>query len=248
MDVHYNKIFTFINFEKCVPPYINLCIKTWKQHLQNDYQIIILTPENLHQYIDNRFLTDFLTNPAPPYSPALYDYISFLVVYCNGGIFLDADTIVTDGFKPDFSLLNNYDTIFFSCNNKIIPGFIMSKKYSKLIEEFILKHGFEHCLRFKARSANINALIKNSLYKNFLLIDNKLCAYKLESLLCESFTGNKYKEYYFSTKYSIENFLKNNKGIVALQNSKTPVKYKKMSEAEFLKQDILLSKIFRVLL
>lgn len=250
MDFQYNKIFTFINFENIIPPYINLCIKTWELNLQKDYQIIVLTPENIDRYIDKKFLTKSVVNPVNPYSPAYCDYISFLAIYCNGGIFLDADTIITDGFNPDFNILNDYETVFFGRNNKIIPGFIMSKKNSKILEEFILRYRIEYHLPSIKRKRNIliNNQIKNSVLKNFLIIDNSHSAYKLELLLEDNNKNNKYKDYYFTSKYSIENFLKNNKGIAALQNSITPKKYKNMSETDFLKQDILLSKIFKVLL
>ena len=250
MDFQYNKIFTFINFENIIPPYINLCIKTWELNLQKDYQIIVLTPENINRYIDKNFLTESVVNPINPYSSAYCDYISFLAIYCNGGIFLDADTIITDGFNPDFDMLNDYETVFFGRNNKIIPGFIMSKKNSKILEELILRYRIAHHLPFikRKRDILINNSIKNSLLKDFLTIDNSHSAYKLELLLEDNNKNNKYKDYYFTSKYSIENFLKNNKGIAALQNSATPAKYKKMSESEFLEQDILLSKIFKVLL
>lgn len=246
----YNKIFTFINFPNHTPAYINLCIKTWRQHLQNRYQLIILTPENINKYIDKKFLTEQVLNPADPYSAIFCDYISFIVLYCNGGIFLDADTIITDAFKPDFNILKQYETIFFSQNDQIIPGFIMAKKQSALLKQLILKYEDLISLPLKSnkRADIVNSVAKKILSENILLIDNKICAYKLEAFLMENCTNNNYKKYYFSPEYSIENFLKNNKGIAALKNTITPAKYKKMSEADFLKQNILLSKIFKVLI
>ena len=91
-------------------------------------------------------------------------------------------------------------------------------------------------------------MIKNIQQEEVLLTDNSICSYKMEAL-SEKITAHKqYLDYYFSPKYSVEHFIKNNKGICALNNSQTPEKYKKMSESEFLKQDILLSKIFKVLI
>ena len=59
--------------------------------------------------------------------------------------------------------------------------------------------------------------------------------------------SQKYVQFYFSkreTKY----VLNSNDGLIFLHNSWTPLKYKKMSENEFLKQDILLSKLLSELL
>ena len=252
MSFHYTKIFTFINFANIIPPYINLCIKTWKQHLPKNCQIIILTPDNIADYIDKQLLTESVLNPHNSHAPVFSDYIGCLVLYCNGGIFLDADTIITDSFKHNFNALKHYDTVFFRQHNKIIQGFIMSKRHSCLLEELILHYRFEYYLPEIRKNRNIplNSIVKNSLLKNFLLIDNMFWSYKLEYMFSDdlSNTAKRYRDYYFGTKYSVESFLKNNNGIAALNNSVTPARYKKMSESEFLRQDILLSKIFRVLL
>ena len=250
MGANYNTIFTFLNFKDFIPPYINLCLKTWKNYLQNKYQIIILTPENINDYIDKNFYNEKILNQFDMHSSIFCDYLSFLVLYSNGGIFMDADTIITDNFNTDLNLLKNYETVFFSQNNKIIPGFVMSRKHSMLFQKIITGYEQIHDLFLKKnkRITCINSIAKESLFNEVLLIDNMISAYQLETQQSDTASYAGYKDYYFTSKYSVEDFLKRNKGITALKNSNTPVSYKKMSESEFLKQDILLSKIFKVLL
>ena len=56
-----------------------------------------------------------------------------------------------------------------------------------------------------------------------------------------------YTEFYFK-KRDPKIILKNNVSIILLHNSWTPLKYKTMSEHEFLKQDILLAKLLSKIL
>ncbi len=63
----------------------------------------------------------------------------------------------------------------------------------------------------------------------------------------ESSSINKYKKFYFSNG-NAEDALKFSKGIICLHNSWTPIKYKNISKEKFLNLDILISKLFRLLI
>lgn len=60
MDKYSKKIFTYISLKKNLPPYMNLCIKTWKKNLPQGYEIIFLNEENLNQYIPKISLPQIL--------------------------------------------------------------------------------------------------------------------------------------------------------------------------------------------
>jgi hypothetical protein len=57
----------------------------------------------------------------------------------------------------------------------------------------------------------------------------------------------KYKMFYFSPG-NPNKIIDNSQGIIMLHNTWTPYKYKKMSEEEFLKQNILLAHLLRKIL
>ena len=59
--------------------------------------------------------------------------------------------------------------------------------------------------------------------------------------------SQKYQLFYFSKKKPLK-IINSVKGIILLHNSWTPLKYKTMTEQEFLREDILLSKLLKKLL
>lgn len=250
MSTNVKYIFTFLNFKNFIPAYLKLCIETWIRNLDESYQIIILSPNNINQYIDKKLLTESVINPAKPFSPFFNDYISFLVLYCQGGFFLDADTILTDFAIKNFNLFNDYDFVLFTEKENVSPGFIMAQKHTPILEELILRYRIENYFLPEKRKRNyiLNDVISNYKGNNMLLVDNQKSRYKMENLFFSPDNILRYKNYYFSKDISIESFIKNRNGIHALHNSITPDVYKKMNQIEFLNQDILLSKIFKVLL
>lgn len=245
------KIFTFIDFEGEIPPYLLLCIETWKKQLQNSFEIIVLNRTNVTKYIESYLLTESVLNPFKTDSLMFYDYMALLVLYCNGGVFIDADTIITDSFEPDFSLLKNYGAVAFSeANTGVCSGFLMSERHSPVLAELIRRYRFENYL--PRRNIARNSIFQDVLYKIYkeqtFFYDAIDCGYLSEVKEFGSFSKSIYRKYYFSTKIPIEKFLKNTSGITSLRNSLTPVYYQKMSAEKLLRKNILLSKIFRVLL
>lgn len=251
MQSELNKIFTFLDFENGVPPYLNLCIDTWRKNLKDDFEIIILNRENFKNYIDKYLLTESVTNPSKPFTHFFCDYVAALILYSNGGIFIDADTIITDSFDTDFKLCDKYDTaVYKDTKNNMCSGFLMAQKYSKILEELIRRYRFENYLpiRNQRRDFILDDVIKNANTEKVQFNNSRIKGFLLEEKEYGLFDEDYYRYIYFTNSYNIETFLKNTNGITALHNSLTPIKYKYMSEKEFLNQDILLSKIFRVLL
>lgn len=251
MQIKKYKIFTFFDFLNGIPPYLNLCINTWKKYFGIDVEIVLLDRNNVKNYIDSYLLTESVTCPFKPENQMYYDYMALLVLYCNGGLFLDADTIITDNFELDFSLLNNHEAVAFSdINTGVCCGFLMAQKYSTLLGEMIRRYRFENYLpqRKIARNSIIQDVFNNCNNNKIFLYDAISSGYLTEAKCCGAFSKTIYRDFYFSNKISVEKFLKHAGGIVALHHSLTPKKFQKMSEGIFLKQDIMLSKIFKILL
>ena len=96
----------------------------------------------------------------------------------------------------------------------------------------------------------VDVLLKNITGKQFFYLNRK----KINAFPEINFFKNsslniieKYKRFYFQ-RGDPQIILNQSKSLLYLHNSWTPLKYKIMSEKEFLKQDILLSKLLAYLL
>ena len=190
------------------------------------------------------------------------DAIRVAILKKYGGIWMDADTIVTNSsFIKRF-----YDYEFVTLSYHI--GFLYASKYSIFISKWLRKIIKEVNIYKIALSRNLtkeqsiylnrgdylgnsifNPIAKECKGKEYLQI-NKLKMHAFpEILFIKGKLSNdiKYKMFYFS-RGNPKKIIDNSQGIIMLHNSWTPNKYKKMSEEEFLKQDILLAHLLRQLL
>lgn len=249
------KIFTYFK-EETMPPYTKLCLKTWKHNLPPGYEIIILDDKNLFKYIPENILPDSLrmkcSSEIQCSFPHFFDFAAACVLYFNGGIFLDTDTIMTDKFKPEEILLENTGLIMFSeGKSNVCPGFMMANKGSLALEELIRRYQFTYYLPKNKKSERnylINDVLAEFSSKDVMLLECEDYGYFMEKTMYGIFNEYIYKKYYFSDACKTEDFFENSKGLTALHNSITPQKYKKMKENEFLEQNILLAKIFKHIL
>ena len=198
------------------------------------------------------------------------DAIRVALLNKYGGVWIDTDTIILNGeFIKD---CKNYElTIIRDTNSSYFYiGFIFASKYSSLLNEWIkdiiyrvkiyklylldkknniwekMKNNF-NSVRYLGNDI-FNFLIKNKTFKtNELshLDSDKINAFPERKSYNDhtlKFCIKQYKNFYF-TKGDPKIVLNNSKSIILLHNSWTPSKYKNMTEDEFLKQDILLSKL-----
>ena len=197
------------------------------------------------------------------------DAIRVALLNKYGGIWMDSDSIIINGeFIKNFE---NYELTMVSDTKTKYHyiGFIHASKNSKIIKEWfkqiiakvkLYRHYFlnqknndisENSMK-KFRSVKylgnniLDSLIKNIKENKFLHLDSNEInsfperkSFKNYSL---EFYIKRYKSFYF-TKGNPQIILNNTKGLILLHNSWTPLKYKNMSENDFLKQDILLSKL-----
>ena len=247
-----NKIFVFGLYTQTIPPYLNLCLKTWRKNLPDGYEIIFLNENNIYDYIPAKFLPLMHTESNCILRAYFYEYISAAVLYYNGGIFLDRDVIITEKFLPPDILLSRYNLVLYGNSAfDICHGFMMANQYCPLLKELmnrlvlLLKNPAPR--NFKKNEVLKNVL-KDYLLQDTLVLDAEETGYCMEKAMYGVFSSYLYNRYYFTDIGNVEDFCNVTKGITALNDSFSPEKYRQMSEKEFLNQEILLAKIFKVIL
>lgn len=248
------KIFVFKDEEYNLP-YINLCLKNLKRYLPSGFELIILDEKNVYDFVDFEFRNDKILDSKNKICGAFkdnyYNYVKALVLYHNGGLFLDADTIVTEKFDIPFELLGVANLVaYLDGVENVCSGYLLANKHSPILEELIRRYQIDFYLQqncfFVEKNKNfiLNDVINNFNKSDVVLLDAEKNGYLIEKTLFGISSAHLYRDFYFSNKYSVDDFFSNTCGISALKNSETPEKYRIMSENDFLKQDILLARLF----
>ena len=253
------KIFTFWEPKLNIPGYIKLCILTWKNVFSNE-KIIILDYSNLYHYLNPLLISKILCKNMKMKVQA--DAIRVAILKKYGGIWIDADTILINSsfikkfYGYELATLSYHIGFIYASKNSIF----ISKWLSKIIERVnIYKKALSRNLT-KEQYNNLNGggylgnsilnpIIKECKGKEYLQIHVlKIFAVPEVIFIKDNIpNGEKYKMFYFS-RGNPKKIIDNNQGIIMLHNSWTPSKYKKMSEEEFLNQDILLAHLLKKLI
>jgi len=131
------RIFTFWEPRRAMPPYLELCLATWKKFLP-DHQVVILDYENLDSWLGRDCFDQILY--AYFSLPKQADAIRCAVLRRHGGIWFDLDTIITSDKVRD---LLDQDSEFVLIEYHI--GFIVARK-----DAYVLKK-WEQGLNFRLR-------------------------------------------------------------------------------------------------
>ena len=194
------------------------------------------------------------------------DAIRVVILKKFGGIWMDTDTIITNG--SFIEKLKKYELVMIGDEKYKIQhiGFIFSYANSSILAKWSDKiiNNIKYYNQLKTNSNKssilniwnylgngiIDPIVRNINGKKYFRLDK----YKMNAFPELKFFPNsslnaieKYKLFYFK-KREPELILKEVKGIIMLHNSWTPLNYKFMSKKEFLKQDILLSKLLKKIL
>ncbi|MDR0646256.1 MAG: capsular polysaccharide synthesis protein [Elusimicrobiota bacterium] len=265
------RIFTFWEPQENIPGYISLCMQTWKKFLA-DYEVILCDYSNISAYLDKKIISKILCKKMS--LPMQADALRAALINKYGGIWMDADTIIT---SADFlKYANGSDVVMIGRISEGLHGaFIyatkpktefMSKWFSELPHRvfkyrILKKFKFVRYLFKKEwRAAEkwdyllnsiINPLAEKMNPPLFSCIDKyAICAfpeYFLDKNKDNIAKEKLYQDFYFKNGNAEEEILSKSKGIVLLHNSWTPENYKKMKSDEFLRQDILLADLLRTL-
>lgn len=261
------RIFAFWEPKENIPPYLQLCMKTWKKFLP-EYEIVILDYSNLENWLGKDFYPNTLYEHFS--LPIQADAIRCAILNKYGGIWLDVDTIITSSNVKE---LFNIDSQFILIQKHI--GFIVAKKNANILEYWqknIYKNLKLAQLFYNANTPQwIKFFLKKFFSRKFLtwdclgngIINKKLrtknkkvfykikrdeiyalpeVIYKKKHNLQNSLSEN-YIDFYFNANHADE-ILPQNKGIICLHNSWTPQEYKQMSKEEFLQCSNTLTNIY----
>ncbi|AYV75179.1 MAG: hypothetical protein Terrestrivirus1_53 [Terrestrivirus sp.] len=127
------------NLEKT--PLIQAHINTWKRNVGKDWTIIPISKNNVHEYVSNNFMKLYGNLDSTRFS----DFLRIYLLIKNGGVWIDASTIIIDGSFLDKyrneMIKNNYDVCLYEYSTKTADKttpylenwFIMAPKNSKLL-------------------------------------------------------------------------------------------------------------------
>ena len=263
---HHSKIiFSFWEPQYKIPGYLSLCIKTWK-HFLPDYQIKILDYSTLKSYLGDELYSNIICKNMPLSMQA--DAIRVALLKKYGGLWLDTDSIIINGsFTKEFE---KYElTMIGEERNKFqYMGFIFASQNSSILYSWLNRvvdkvkiykinlNRNKNNLTEKMKKFDylgnsiIDPLLKNYTRNSYFRVDSKkINAFPETTFFKNSSKTNieKYRAFYFG-KGEPNIFLNRTKYLLLLHNSWTPIKYKNMTEEEFLSQNILLSKILSQIL
>lgn len=256
-----NKIFSFWEPKEKIPGYIHLCIQTWKKNLPQ-YEINILDYKGVKEYIGDNLFNNIISKKMSLRVQA--DAIRVALLKKFGGIWMDADTVIINGeFLKD---LDKYELVMFGKNKGQHIGFIFASKYSIIISEWlneiinrvnnyrkinsILKNRTKRVTWHYLGNGIINRIINLNKSNKFCRLNKDKMNVFPEITFFRNTTLSPIKRYrlFYFKKGHPKIVLNNVKGIIMLHNSWTPLKYQKMSENKFLKEDILLSRLLSLIL
>ncbi|MDI6741960.1 MAG: capsular polysaccharide synthesis protein [Smithella sp.] len=134
-------IFSFWEPKGNMTPYLRLCIKTWEKNLP-DYKVIILDYSNIDQYLPEGTFDMSVLKGLPLMMQK--DAIMVGVLKEHGGVFLDADTLVTGDIAPMFELLKDTEAVMFDYHCAFVlsrPGARLLKLWQEIIQERLKRVG-----------------------------------------------------------------------------------------------------------
>ena len=265
------KLFTFWEPKEKIPGYLKLCIKTWKKFLF-DYQIIILDYKLVKKLLGKILFDSIICKEMP--LAVQSDAIRVALLDKYGGFWIDSDIIFLN--KKIVEQIPNYELmmpreektkhhfigmIYSIKDSIIIHEWLMKIIYKvKRYKEFVLKNKYSNKIKKKKNrfySLNylgnyiIDPILNNKTNNKFLFFDsNEYNIFPERNFFSNNslqYYIDAYRNFYFS-KGDPKLIIKQSKGLIYLHNSWTPSQYKKMSERQFLKQDVLLSKLLAEIL
>ena len=258
------RLFTFWEPKEKMPAYIRLCMQTWKKFLP-ECEVVLLDYSNLEEWLGKDVYDEILFRDFS--LPKQADAIRCALLKKYGGLWLDADTILTSPQVKDYLMIDSELVMiskhlaFIKANNnsKIIADwynqiqynlkFYKDVKYQNNAVQKIL-----HPRRYR-RVENwdylgnyiLHKMLKTKNKKKFFSIDrmeiNALP--ELNNKKNDNLVEN-YQNFYFENDYS-QDVIKNTKGIL-LHNSWTPQQFLEMNEEEFLSRNNTLSNVLKTVL
>ncbi len=259
------RIFTFWEPCKNIPAYIDLCMHTWQKFLP-DYEIVVLDYSNLKNWIDDECYKSILYKKFS--LPKQADAIRCAVLRRHGGLWLDADTIITSDkvnellkIPSDFVLIERHIAFIYAqpeskilalWENEIRERVQIYKKWHLLAQLFNRKY----YKKLKSWDYMGNGIIDKYLEiageKHFYSIDDQTVNAFPEKTyykpVQESELIYNYRNFWFNNDFSQYILEHKSFDIICLHNSWTPKKFKQLKQEDVFKQDCTMSKLLQKIL
>lgn len=120
-----------------MPPYIKLCHETIRHHCGEDFEIILVTPKTIDNYVSGAQEYKRISVPNPAVRTAA---IRVALLAEHGGIWMDSDIIVMKSFAPMKKLIEQHGFVGILKNseddNHVMNGMMMSEPGGKVITEY----------------------------------------------------------------------------------------------------------------
>jgi len=116
------------------PAYIQLCLETIRMHCGQDFEINIVTTENVKQFLPN--IPEIFFSIAQINNKS--NFLRYMLLQEYGGIWLDSDLILFKSLKPLLDLLRDGIDLVATASPTLPPGqpecgFLLSKKNGSII-------------------------------------------------------------------------------------------------------------------
>ena len=239
------------------PIYIRMCIKTWEKYIP-DLKLIVINEKNVSEYLSGDIALDSFNKLSLPQQS---DVVSVAVLSKFGGVFIDADTIMTKDVT-DY-ILDKRSNVFYSFGYPdkyaihLAIMWCMEKNNPILVRWYeTIKSKMEGLPKYIKWDYVGNSIIKDILneeeYKeHFEIIDRSSSGNIIESVFRPSVDSFKaYTEFWFGSETTSpeEIINKANAGAISLHNSWTPYDFKRKSLEDVIDSNNTLSGLLCYLL
>ena len=259
------RLFTFWEPKEKMPAYIRLCMQTWKKFLP-ECEVVLLDYSNLEEWLGKDVYDEILFRDFS--LPKQADAIRCALLKKYGGLWLDADTILTSPQVKDYLMIDS-ELVMISKH----LAFIKANNNSKIIADWYnqIQYNLKFYKDVKYQNNAVQKILPPRRYRrvenwdylgNYILhkmlkTKNKKKFFSIDRMEINALPelNNKkndnlvenYQNFYFENDYS-QDVIKNTKGIILLHNSWTPQQFLEMNEEEFLSRNNTLSNVLKTVL
>ena len=213
-----------------MPDYIKLCMKTWK------FDYVLLNYENLMDY------TVFEIEKTKRFTlPQMSDAVRVHVLRDQGGIWLDADTIMLTDQLPKENMVGIPEERAAHC------GYLNFEKYSQMLVEWSKNQ--DDAIRSNIVSGSWD-IFANGFSDKYIKSHLDITIKSRELMFPELYvipgnktTKEKYLAFYFEKNCTLDSIKPAD--MLMLHNSWTPSWYKELSEKDLLERECTMSNILR---
>ena len=247
------KIYTFWQSDAPMPKYLQLCINSWGKNIDN-LDLIVINHRNWDDFCGDFYDLEKLKN----FSFAMQsDAVSACVLATKGGLFMDADTIVTKDISK--TLANIAPSKFVGFGQPNSKGFHVAVIKNDNPSNPVAQAWFSEVKkRIENKPSTItwaymaneplSQIFKNEkYYSDYLILDRSDFGNVQESIYLKGDPIFCYLNFWFNEKLNFnvgDVISENHLGVISLHNSWTPKDYKLKSDiSEFYNENLLLSKV-----